>query len=194
MKGDHYLIRSLYFDSCDDGCMADNDAGVDDREKYRVRIYDLSPKPMHLEIKEKLRGYCRKVSCDMELDTLKCYEQGMLPLLSSDAKPAMHRFWIAAATRMLRPRAVIQYERCAYVYPVGNVRITFDRNIAVSDEVFGLLEPHIRMHPVFPTGMHLLEVKYDEILPEHIQQALELGNLQQTTFSKYYYGRLVLGH
>jgi len=35
----------------------------------------------------------------------------------------------------------------------------------------------------------VLEVKYDEFLPDYIAGTLELGNLQRTAFSKYYLGR-----
>jgi hypothetical protein len=34
--------------------------------------------------------------------------------------------------------------------------------------------------------MHLMEVKFDEFLPDYIYRALMLDNLQQTAFSKYY--------
>ena len=37
-----------------------------------------------------------------------------------------------------------------------------------------------------PLGQQLLEVKYDEFLPDHIYRSLSLNNLNQTAFSKYY--------
>ena len=46
--------------------------------------------------------------------------------------------------------------------------------------------------PVLPAGMHVLEVKYDELLPDYIAQLLETGKLQRTAFSKYYLGRMAL--
>jgi hypothetical protein len=35
-------------------------------------------------------------------------------------------------------------------------------------------------------GQELLEVKYDEYLPDFIYRNLQLSSLQQTAFSKYY--------
>jgi hypothetical protein len=32
---------------------------------------------------------------------------------------------------------------------------------------------------------NVLEVKYDEFIPDFLLQLLELGNLQQTSYSKY---------
>ena len=55
------------------------------------------------------------------------------------------------------------------------------------------LSPHVDGYvPLLPSGMHVLEVKYDELLPDFIAQALELGTLQQCAFSKYYLGRMAL--
>ena len=40
--------------------------------------------------------------------------------------------------------------------------------------------------PIMPAGWHLMEVKFDEYLPDFIYRSLNLGQLQQTAFSKYY--------
>ena len=45
---------------------------------------------------------------------------------------------------------------------------------------------------ILPAGQHILEVKYDEFLPDMIARELEIGRLQQTAFSKYYLGRMAL--
>ena len=55
-EGDCYEIRSLYFDDAWDRCMDENEAGVDKREKYRIRIYNPRKEEFHLEIKEKNNG------------------------------------------------------------------------------------------------------------------------------------------
>ena len=33
-----YTIRSLYFDDYNDSCLRENEAGVDNRRKYRIRL------------------------------------------------------------------------------------------------------------------------------------------------------------
>jgi hypothetical protein len=40
--------------------------------------------------------------------------------------------------------------------------------------------------------MQILEVKYDDFIPDFITRLLETGSLQQTAFSKYYWGRLAV--
>ena len=37
-----------------------------------------------------------------------------------------------------------------------------------------------------PVGMQLMEVKCDEFIPDYIYRALQLDDLIQTAFSKYY--------
>ncbi|MBQ8474159.1 MAG: VTC domain-containing protein, partial [Clostridia bacterium] len=72
-----------------------------------------------------------------------------------------------------------------YVYKLGNVRVTFDTNIASSRSLTDFFEPRIPRRQILPAGMHLMEVKFDEYLPDFIYRSLNLGQLQQTSFSKY---------
>lgn len=191
-NGDCYEIRSLYFDDAWDRCMDENEAGVDQREKFRIRIYDGGADVIHLEIKEKYRSLTKKTSCDLsEAECLQVME-GALPL-SLDERAPLNRLKMMMRCSRMAPKAVIAYERSAFVYPAGNVRITFDRNIMASGVCGEFLEERVSgMVPVLPTGVHVLEVKYDELLPDVISELLETGNLRQTAFSKYYLGRLAL--
>ena len=45
---------------------------------------------------------------------------------------------------------------------------------------------------VLPSGMNVLEVKFDNILPSYIRNIVESYNFKQGSFSKYYYGRKIL--
>lgn len=190
--GSCYEIRSLYFDDFWDRCMDENEAGIDQREKYRIRIYDAKPEIMHLEIKGKCSGLTKKISCD--LTPLECEQimEASYPLTLGERKP-LNQLQMQMRCAGMRPKAIIAYERTAFVHPSGNVRITFDRNIMASGSCGEFLEERVSgMTPVLPTGMHVLEVKYDEFLPDFIAKQLEIGTLRQTSFSKYYLGRLAL--
>ena len=61
-----------------------------------------------------------------------------------------------------------------------------DKNISASRQLDQFLEPVIPKRPVMEKGSHILEVKYDEFLPDYIKTSLELGTLRQTSFSKFY--------
>lgn len=190
--GSFYEIRSLYFDNLWDQCMFENDSGVDLRKKYRVRIYGPSSQTIHLEIKEKERGYTRKNACDISADEADQLLEGSLPFTLDERSP-FNQLKLQMRCSGMAPKAIIYYERSAFVYPAGNVRITFDRNIMASRYCRDFFcENMTGLVPVLPTGMHILEVKYDEFLPDMIAQQLEIHTLQQTAFSKYYLGRLAL--
>ena len=73
-----------------------------------------------------------------------------------------------------------------FVEKLGNTRITFDRNIRSSNAVQSFLEREIPGRPILPAGKQILEVKYDEFLPDYLYRNLQLSHLRQTAFSKYY--------
>lgn len=187
-----YAIRSLYFDDFANSCLWENEAGVDDRRKYRLRIYNGDASLIKLEIKEKLHGMTHKVSCTITPEQCTAILRGTPPPLGPDSPAPMNLLAAAMRTRGLAPKVIVEYERTAYVSRLGNVRITFDRNISASAAVGRFLDPRVPLTPLLPAGWHVLEVKYDELLPDPVAQVLELGRLQRTAFSKYYLSRLAL--
>ncbi len=93
-------------------------------------------------------------------------------------------FNLAIQTKALRPKVIVAYERKAYIYPSGNVRITFDRNIRASSQIAAFGSKKISYDPLREQDA-VLEIKYDEFLPEFILQLLEQNSMQQTACSKY---------
>lgn len=192
-SGESYTIRSAYFDTIYDTCFYENEAGVDRRSKYRIRIYNNSDRSINFEIKEKCNGYIKKQKygisrqvCD-EVLSGKCVSEVF------DAQHQVrNRILLQQKIALLKPVIIIDYERSAFVLPTGNVRITFDRNISASSNVYDFFENSTRMIPLLPPQQHLLEVKYDELLPDYVAQTLNLENLRRVSFSKYYLGRQVL--
>jgi hypothetical protein len=93
-------------------------------------------------------------------------------------------FNLAIRTGGLRPRVIVAYERKAYVFEPGNTRITFDRNVRASSRIEDFGSADIS-YDFLNEYENVLEVKYDEFIPDFLLQLLELGNLQQTSYSKY---------
>ena len=52
-ENNSYHIRSLYFDDRDETALVDKLAGVEERNKYRIRIYNFSDQKIRLEKKIK---------------------------------------------------------------------------------------------------------------------------------------------
>lgn len=181
-----YHIRSLYFDDYNDRCFWENEDGVAPREKYRIRIYENSNARISLECKRKENDKIHKSSCRLSMEQFEylAYGKGSLSL---DSLPQLaQKLQVLKMTTGMVPRVIVEYERTPYVYKNGNVRVTFDRNITSSTQVDQFFNSETKKRPILPSGMQLLEVKYDEYLPDPIYHALMLDNMQRTNFSKYY--------
>lgn len=181
-----YNIRSVYFDDYQNSGYYENENGTDPREKFRIRIYNASTEVIVLECKRKAHGMTQKQSCKITKETLDGLLSGELTTLEMNDIPVWNKFATAYNTRQLRPKVIVDYERTVYVCPIGNVRVTFDRNISSSTDFKHFGEKNIAKRPIMPCGHHILEVKYDELLPDYIYKSLEIEALQRTTFSKYY--------
>ena len=188
-----YEIHSLYFDDYRDSCAADNEASAASRFKYRIRYYGGMSDLLFLERKEKLYGRCHKDSCRITPEQYEALVSGDVgELLYGECDPLVKRFASDILTRRFTPKVIIDYDRVAYVETISNIRITFDTNISASfatDEFRS--GDYIRM-PLQQKARHVLEVKFDEILPGHIKNMIYSSEFQQTTFSKYYLGRRCL--
>ena len=185
-EDNRYRIRSLYFDDYCDSCMKDNINGNDPREKFRIRIYNQDLSYIRLELKRKERGKTKKSAC--VIDEALCRRVLSGQPLAMDAVDAdvYRKFCLYQQVRLLSPKVIVEYERVPYVYQDGNVRVTFDRNISSGNMVEHFLDESIVTRPVMPLGQHVLEVKFDELIPDFLYQAVQLEKMRQTSYSKYY--------
>jgi len=117
---------------------------------------------------------------------------GTPPDLTAELSATLRKLGVEMLSAMCLPKVLVEYERLAFVSEIGNVRITFDRNIVASGEVDRFFEEDIVRVPVLEDGLSVLEVKYDELLPSYFSQALELCDLMQSTCSKYVLSRQAL--
>lgn len=185
-----YAVRSLYFDDYRDSCVQDNDAGLGKRHKYRIRYYGDNTEYMRLERKEKENGMCHKTSCRIDRTEYEALVNGEVDkIFWQTEEELLKKFCAEIMARKFEPKLVVDYERTAFVEPTLNVRITLDKNIAASNEVSRFLDHTYQKYPLQEKERHVLEVKFDHILPGYIRQIAYMDYLQQTSFSKYYLGR-----
>lgn len=185
-EGGMYNIRSLYFDDYTNRCFYENQNGTDPREKFRIRIYNHSSERIALECKRKEREKTLKTSCLITKEQAQGLMRGeCLPDIAQQP-PMLRRLTLEMMMRHMRPAVIVEYDRIPYVYSDGNVRITFDMNISSSADISGFLDDNIAKRPVMATGMQLMEVKFDEFLPDFIYRSLQLNSLCRTAYSKYY--------
>ena len=179
-----YSIISLYFDDLQDTCLHDTEEGVELRDKYRIRIYNNSLETIKLEVKSKKDGYIYKKSKSISKEQLDRLMRGECIENSATMEDPATLFNLAIRTKGLRPKVIVAYERKAYVFGPGNTRITLDRNVRASKRVEDFGSENIS-YDFLHEFDKVLEVKYDEFIPGFLLQLLELGNMQQTSYSKY---------
>jgi len=179
-----YSIISVYFDDLYDTHLQDTIAGNSSRQKYRIRIYNNSFDTIKLEVKFKQYNRILKESKNITYAEM-CTLLGGDPITCSNSPndPAT-LFNLAIKEYGLCPKVIVAYERKAYVFSAGNVRITFDRNIRASNLIHKFGSSDL-IYDSPDERNAVLEVKYDEFLPGFIAQLLELGNMQQVSYSKY---------
>lgn len=182
-----YEIRSLYFDDYHNRCFYDNENGTDPREKFRIRIYNASPSRITLECKRKERGMTLKTACPLTADQAQSLMRNLPLPVAEPVSPLLRKLDLLRQTELMHPVVIVDYVREPFIYSDGNVRVTFDTDIAsASCDPEGFFSPQLPVRPVLPLGTHLMEVKYDGFLPDFIYRSLNLGQLRQTSFSKYY--------
>ena len=184
--GRGYTISSVYFDDYRDSCYHDAVDGVRMRKKYRIRIYNHSFDTIKLEIKYKWNNRVMKKSRRITREQMKLLMSGTsLPDVYECDEDAMALFNLAMNKDLLRPKVIVEYERMAFVYEPGNVRITLDRNIRASRDMQQFSEEQKWTSDILQENDCILEVKYDEFLPGFIARILESGNMIQSSYSKY---------
>ena len=181
-----YQIRSLYFDDYYNSCYYENENGTDPREKFRIRIYNGSSDFIKLEQKRKEHGKTFKSSCRITKEQVTQLIEGKGITWDDGMNELLKKLYVLQETKGMQPKVIVEYDRIPFIYKEGNVRATLDLDIRTSTDIGSFLEPDINCRLIMPEGVNLLEVKYDEFLPDYIYRTLQLNLLRQTTFSKYY--------
>ncbi len=183
--GKPYAIRSLYFDDIDDSAFYDKQAGVMHRDKYRIRIYNFSDKTIFLERKRKMGDLIQKSSVQITRRLCDQLVDGNPSGLYKAQSPLLQDMYVQMRTKLLRPRVIVDYEREAYTHPVEDVRITFDlklRTGLASHDLFNAKLPTVCPHD---RNVEILEVKFNNYLPDHINGLLCGVEAERSAVSKY---------
>ena len=137
-----------------------------------------------LEVKTKQDNRIQKQSKTISRAEMETLMRGECIAEESSFEDPATLFNLAIKNGGLRPKVIVAYERKAYVYEPGNVRITFDRNVRASSRVENFGQKNIS-YDFLQEYDKVLEVKYDEFIPDFLLQLLEVGNMQQSAYSKY---------
>ncbi len=182
----HYHIRSVYFDDVYETAVKEKVAGYDERCKYRIRFYNYSDSVIRFEKKIKRGQYISKVSIGLTRDESDSLMAGDCSVLEGRPEPLANEIYIQMRNNALRPRVIVDYWREAFVSPLENVRITFDKDIKGGLWLKDVYSPLAPTMPVLDEGLMVLEVKFDRYLPEHIRAILSnVNGASRSAISKY---------
>jgi VTC domain len=144
---------------------------------------------LNLEKKSKRNNLTYKQKCTITVDEFEKMRIGDITWMENDSRSLIRDLYIQMNLFQIKPMTVVDYEREVFIYDQGNVRVTFDSNIKTSFRNNDLLNSDLAMVDTNPEIV-ILEVKYDEFLPDVIKYLLQLGNRSIGTYSKYQISRM----
>jgi hypothetical protein len=180
-----YMVRSLYFDDIDNRALMDKVMGAIYREKYRIRTYDRQASLIRLELKVKNNGLGYKEGADLTRQECQSIIDGDYDFLKHRSEMVCRRLYSRMSTGLFKPRTIVQYDREAYEWDPGRVRITLDSNLMTGLNSVDFLNFDLPLTRVAHAGLSILEIKYDQFLPAHIGDLLILNSRQRAALSKY---------
>lgn len=182
-----YSVCSLYFDNSYDKVLSEKINGVDRREKFRFRYYDKDVDFVRLEKKQKINGLCLKTSMLVKKEDVKNIITGKYFEINCSEDTLLSELLFKMRTQGLRPRNIITYDRRAYIYEPGNVRITLDMNLSTRSDVSNYLavDEGIKLGKIGNDAEIIMEVKYDEFIPLFISDVIGAKKGRVQAFSKY---------
>ncbi|NMA11628.1 MAG: polyphosphate polymerase domain-containing protein [Chloroflexi bacterium] len=179
-----YKIRSLYFDNLDDKALREKLDGVNIREKYRIRLYNNDQSFIRLERKFKRCGLGYKSSTNLTPKQVQAIIDGNVGWMAASTDEVILGFYTRIRNEGLQAKVIVDYIREPFVFAPGNTRVTLDHNIHTSMRCTDFLNSACMTIPI-KESPSILEVKWDNYLPDVVRDAIQLDGRRITAFSKY---------
>lgn len=187
-----YLVRSQYYDSITNQDLLDNLSGMWEKRKIRLRTYSEQSDYVKLEYKCKSGSDGVKHSLQISKEEAAKMENREFDFLLSYSEELALRLYLKMTQYIYSPRAIVQYERLAYTYPVSDTRITFDSHTSTSTTPYGFQDNKLSLIPIQSQDRVIVEVKYNDFLPTPIKNCLIELDTSLISNSKYSQARIRL--
>lgn len=182
---DGYHIRSLYFDDAYDSALYQKNYGVQNRNKYRIRIYNKSDAVINLERKSKFGDYICKESASMTRNEYERIVVGDIDFLQHCEVPLVRDFYFQMKHHDMRPKVVVDYIREAYTLNIQDARITFDKALMANVQSLDIFNMNLATVHAIKDPMIIMEVKYNDFMPQFVKDTLRLFSHHRSAISKY---------
>lgn len=186
-ENNEYHIRSLYFDTAFNDALFEKFDGVQNRNKYRIRIYNFSDRVIKLECKTKYNDLISKRSVRIPRSLCDQLIAGDPAGLETTRSGLLNDVYREMTTRLLHPVVIVDYVREAWLHDAEEVRITFDKHLRSGLRSKDMFDPNLPTVLPFDRDEMILEVKYNRTLPPYIRNMLGMccPNAQRSAISKY---------
>lgn len=190
LNGNEYRIFSIYYDTINHDVIRDNSAGMEYKEKMRLRSYYAKNDPddkIFMEIKKKSQGVGNK-------RRIKIKNREVDPFVNEGIVPETKDYLSAQVAKELAyyleknkvaPALYVQYDRLAlFGKEDKNFRMTFDRNVHTRrhDFTFGERDDD---ELLLPDNIYIMEIKILGAMPLWLTKILSENQLFSHGFSKY---------
>lgn len=179
------MIRSLYFDNLYDKVLKEKLSGVAVRDKFRIRYYDFDRNFIRLEKKSKRYAVGHKFQCRLTAEEVERLFAEDWDWMQEDERPLVRELFLKMKLELYRPSVIVDYRREPFTYAPGNVRITFDRDIRSCKDTKGFFQKDAPTVPVLGDGKCIMEVKYDDFLPDVVSRTILTTKNREQAFSKF---------
>lgn len=180
-----YVIKSLYFDDLENTAYYEKLDGVLYRKKYRIRTYNDDDKYIRLERKYKHNNLTSKDQILISKEIYSKILDGNIEDIDVSEDNLLSQFIMEMRAKHLVPSVIVEYRRIPFIYPLSNIRITLDEKIKSGRYNYDILDKSLQTYNVIDQNEVVLEVKYDEFLPEHIEKILETVPAYRQAVSKF---------
>lgn len=184
-----YFIRSIYLDDIYETNYYQKLSGISDRKKYRLRAYNNSSDYITLECKEKQNKWVYKTHAVIDKDVCDSIINGCYSVLEHRTEHVCREVYRTFLSTGLNNSVIVDYHREVFVYPVSNLRITFDKNLHAGGftgfSMFTAGGDDGVSVPVYMNDSVILEIKYDEYIPEFIRSLIPSNIGMPISISKY---------
>lgn len=185
---DGYIVRSLYFDSIYDQDLYNTIDGDLKKSKIRLRTYG-KDNLIKLELKQKEGSDSKKQSLLLSREEAISMQQCNYDFLCHRSESVAHTIYIRLIKGAYQPKTLVEYNREAYIYSVGDVRVTFDLGMRATASAWDLFAKNPPWTMLVLAGTGVLEVKYTSMLPSFLKRIVETDRLTVAN-SKYVQARL----
>lgn len=185
-----YTVRSLYFDTPYNADYGEKLAGVFERKKVRLRIYNYSDAVCKIELKQKKGDNQHKESLlisSKDANSLMNKDYECLKKYFEESPFAL-RLYALLLNNCYAPVTIIDYKRKAYSYPLYDIRVTLDSDIRYREQNLDIFDTDSYMFPQMYENT-VLEIKYSGKMIAFISDIIKKYNVTQSSYSKYTGGR-----